>query len=122
MKDYSVKNSDSYVLVSFNDSDFHEIQNQETGDIEDVYDEYFKLDHVYVAPDSRGKGLSKSMIAEVVASIKADFPDARIVLAALPEDDKPIDQDGLVSLYRSCGFAVVSDQEGSSAVIMEYTK
>jgi len=122
MKDYSVTKTDSYVKVSFNDSDFHEVQDEETGDMIEVYEEYFKLDHVFVSPEARGKGLAKSMIAEVLASIKADFPEARIVLAALPEADKPIDQDGLVRLYRTCGFSVVADQEGSSAVVMESTK
>ena len=122
MKDYSVKNGDSYILVSFTDTDFHEVQNPETGDIEEVYEEYFKLDHVFVSKEARGKGLAKSMIAEVVASIKADFPSARVVLAALPEADHPIDQEGLVELYQKCGFSVVADQEGSSAVIMEYTR
>lgn len=122
MKDYSVKNGDSYILVSYNDSEFYLEQNNETGDFEEVYIEYFKLDHVYVATEARGKGLAKQMIREVVESIRADFPEIRITLAALPEGDKPIDQEGLVSLYRSCGFEVRADALGSAAVVMDYAK
>ena len=122
MKDYSVKNGDSYILVSYNDSEFHLEQDDETGDMEEVYDEYFKLDHVFVAKEARGKGLAKQMIREVVESIRADFPEIRITLAALPEGDKPIDQEGLVSLYRSCGFEVRADALGSAAVVMDYAK
>ncbi len=122
MKDYSVKNGDSYILVSYNDSEFHLEQDDETGDMEEVYDEYFKLDHVFVAKEARGKGLAKQMIREVVESIRADFPEIRITLAALPEADKPIDQEGLVSLYRSRGFEVRADALGSAAVVMDYAK
>jgi ribosomal protein S18 acetylase RimI-like enzyme len=122
MKDYSVKKDGSYVLVSYNDTDFHEEINGETGDTVEVYDEYFKLDHVYVSPEARGNGLARSMIREVVESIRADYKDTRIVLAAMPTDDEPIDQSGLVCLYRSCGFHEVAGQEGSSSVIMEYTR
>ena len=122
MEDYSVKKGDSYILVSYNDSEFHLEQDDETGDMEEVYDEYFKLDHVYVATEARGKGLAKQMIREVVESIRADFPEIRITLAALPEADKPIDQEGLVSLYRSCGFEVRADALGSAAVVMDYAK
>ena len=122
MKDYSIKKDGSYVIVSYTDTDFHEVQNPETGDTEEVYDEYFKLDHVYVATGSRGKGLAKQMIREVVEAIRADYKDTRITLAALPTDDEPVDQEGLVGLYHSCGFHEVSDQEGSAAVIMDYTK
>jgi len=121
MKAYSVKNGDSYIAVSFNDTDFHMVQDEETGEESEVYEEFFKLDHIFVAPEARGKGLAKSMIKEVVQAIKADYPEAKIVLAALPEDDKPIDQAGLVSLYQSVGFEVSKDQ-GSSAVVMEYSK
>ena len=122
MKDYSVKKGNSFVLVSYNDSDFHMVQNDETGEMEEVYDEYFKLDHVFVAKEERGKGLAKKMIREVVESIRADFSEVRITLAALPEDDKPIDQAGLVDLYRSCGFEVRADALGSAAVVMDYAK
>lgn len=122
MKDYSVKKGNSFVLVSYNDSDFHMVQDDETGEMEEVYDEYFKLDHVFVAKEERGKGLAKQMIREVVESIRADFPEIRITLAALPEADKPIDQEGLVSLYRSCGFEVRADALGSAAVVMDYAK
>ena len=104
MKDYSVKNGDSYVLVSYNDDEIRMVRNDETGDMEEVYDDFFKLDHVFVAKEARGKGLAKQMIREVVQAIRADFPDTRITLAALPDQDKPIDQDGVVDLYRSCGF------------------
>lgn len=122
MKDYSVKNGNSFVLVSYNDDEIRMVRNDETGDMEEVYDEYFKLDHVFVAKEARGKGLAKQMIREVVESIRADFPEIRITLAALPEGDKPIDQEGLVSLYRSCGFEVRADALGSAAVVMDYAK
>ena len=122
MKDYSVKNGNSFVLVSYNDDEIRMVRNDETGDMEEVYDEYFKLDHVFVAKEARGKGLAKQMIREVVESIRADFPEIRITLAALPEADKPIDQEGLVSLYRSCGFEVRADALGSAAVVMDYAK
>lgn len=122
MKDYSVRNGNSFVLVSYNDDELRMVRNDETGDMEEVYDEYFKLDHVFVAKEARGKGLAKTMIREVVESIRADFPETRITLAALPEDDKPIDQAGLVDLYRSCGFEVRTDALGSAAVVMDYAK
>lgn len=122
MKDYSVKNGDSYVLVSYNDDEIRMVRNDETGDMEEVYDDFFKLDHVFVAKEARGKGLAKQMIREVVQAIRADFPDTRITLAALPEHDKPIDQAGLVDLYRSCGFEVRADALGSTAVVMDYAK
>ena len=122
MKDYSVKHGDSYVSIGHHDDEFHVEQDPETGDETEVFDEFFKIEHVFVSQEDRGKGLAKQMIREVVEAISADFPETRIMLAALPTDDKPVDQAGLVALYQKCGFAVVDGQEGCPAVVMEYRK
>jgi GNAT superfamily N-acetyltransferase len=116
----SVMSGDSFVKVGFDDTGFHEEQDPETGEMNEVYDEFYKLDHVFVEPSKRGKGLAKKMIKESVANIIKKDPEARIVLAALPEADKAIDQQGLVDLYQSLGFRVSLNQEGSEAVIMQY--
>lgn len=122
VKDYSVKNGNSYVSIGYHDDEFHVEQDPETGDETEVYDEFFKIEHVYVSPETRGKGFAKQMIRDAVEAIRADFPETRIMLAALPTDDEPVDQEGLVALYQKCGFKVVDGQEGCPAVVMEYRK
>ena len=117
----SVRSGESYVSVGYNDEEFHFEQDPETGEEYEVYDDYYKLEHVYVEPSKRGKGLAKEMIKKSVSNILAKDPKARITLAALPEGDKPIDQEGLVSLYKSLGF-VPTKEQGSEAVVMEYKR
>jgi len=117
----SVISGKSYVSVGYNDDEFHFEQDPETGEEYEVYDDYYKLDHVYVEPSKRGKGLAKEMIKKSLSNILAKDPKARITLSALPEGDKPIDQEGLVSLYKSLGF-VPTKEQGSEAVVMEYKR
>jgi GNAT superfamily N-acetyltransferase len=110
---------ENYASCSLRDDEFHIEQDDITGEEIEVYDEYVKIEHVFVTPADRGQGIAKRMIAAVVANALTLHPKCVITLAALPEKDKPLDQAALVSLYEKCGFKV-SKNQGSEAVVMEY--
>jgi len=78
---------------------------------------YMLIDLVWVESEYRRQGYARKMLAEAIVEMeKTGLP---IYLAALPKDDD-VELDWLVSFYESAGFVANDEDQGGSAVIMEY--
>ena len=127
----TVKDSKEGGKIELADGSFVEWSRQPGEDVE-VVDEYGDVDYepgpdymliegVYVAPDSRQKGIGRKLLRSALARIKAQDSQIDVRLSADPIADEAVSQEDLVSFYESEGFDV-SEAEGMSGIPMEWDK
>ena len=127
----TVKDSKEGGKIELADGSFVEWSRQLGEDVE-VVDEYGDVDYepgpdymliegVYVAPDSRQKGIGRKLLRSALARIKSQDSQIDVRLSADPIADEAVSQEDLVSFYESEGFDV-SEAEGMSGIPMEWDK
>lgn len=127
----TVKDSKEGGKIELADGSFVEWSRQPGEDVE-VVDEYGDVDYepgpdymliegVYVAPDSRQKGIGRKLLRSALARIKSQDSQIDVRLSADPIADEAVSQEDLVSFYESEGFDV-SEAEGMSGIPMEWDK
>ena len=88
---------------------------------EEIYDEdgevtygedYWLISNVFVEPAFRGQGVARKMMVEAIAEMKAERPELKIKLVAIPQDDKT-DIELLGAFYESLGFEAIGDEIGT---------
>lgn len=99
-------------------------------DLVEVEDEYGNIDYepmeymliagLYVAPESRRKGVARKLLRSALARIKAQYPDMIVKLSADPIADMAVPQENLVSFYGTEDFKTL-DADGMSGVPMEWS-
>lgn len=127
----TVKDSKEGGKIELADGSFVEWSRQPGEDVE-VVDEYGDVDYepgpdymliegVYVAPDSRQKGIGRKLLRSALARIKSQDSQIDVRLSADPIADEAVSQEDLVSFYESEGFDI-SEAEGMSGIPMEWDK
>ena len=88
---------------------------------EEIYDEdgevsygedYWLISNVFVEPAFRGQGVARKMMVEAIAEMKAERPELKIKLVAIPQDDET-DIELLGAFYESLGFDAIGDEIGT---------
>ena len=88
---------------------------------EEIYDEdgevtygedYWLISNVFVEPAFRGQGVARKMMVEAIAEMKAERPELKIKLVAIPQDDET-DIELLGAFYESLGFVAIGDEIGT---------
>jgi len=78
------------------------------------------LDHLYIDPQNRGKGIGKQILKIKMDELSKRYPGMELKLLAEPLGDS-IDTDNLVDYYESLGFTVADYEDGMSGVPMQIT-
>ena len=88
---------------------------------EEIYDEdgevsygedYWLISNVFVEPAFRGQGVARKLMVEAIAEMKAERPELKIKLVAIPQDDET-DIELLGAFYESLGFEAIGDEIGT---------
>ena len=75
-------------------------------------DDYWLISNVFVEPAFRGQGVARKMMVEAIAEMKAERPELKIKLVAIPQDDETdIELPG--AFYESLGFDAIGDEIGT---------
>jgi GNAT superfamily N-acetyltransferase len=69
--------------------------------------EYVKIDNLFVKPEFRGNGVARSLMAQAIAKIEADFPGMTIKIVPEPKSTGT-DLSRLAAFYESLGLEVVA--------------
>ena len=75
-------------------------------------DDYWLISNVFVEPAFRGQGVARKMMVEAIAEMKAERPELKIKLVAIPQDDET-DIELLGAFYESLGFDAIGDEIGT---------
>ena len=75
-------------------------------------DDYWLISNVFVEPAFRGQGVARKLMTEAIAEMKAERPDLKIKLVAIPQDDET-DIELLGTFYESLGFEAIGDEIGT---------
>ena len=75
-------------------------------------DDYWLISNVFVEPAFRGQGVARKLMVEVIAEMKAEHPELKIKLVAIPQDDET-DIELLGAFYESLGFEAIGDEIGT---------
>ena len=75
-------------------------------------DDYWLISNVFVEKAFRGQGVARKMMIEAIAKMKAERPDLKIKLVAIPQDDET-DIELLGAFYESLGFEAIGDEIGT---------
>lgn len=75
-------------------------------------DDYWLISNVFVEKAFRGQGVARKMMIEAIAEMKAERPELKIKLVAIPQDDET-DIELLGSFYESLGFEATGDEIGT---------
>ena len=75
-------------------------------------DDYWLISNVFVEPAFRGQGVARKMMVEAIAEMKAERPELKIKLVAIPQDDET-DVELLGAFYESLGFEAIGDEIGT---------
>ena len=75
-------------------------------------DDYWLISNVFVEPAFRGQGVARKMMVEAIAEMKAERPELKIKLVAIPQDDET-DIELLWAFYESLGFEAIGDEIGT---------
>jgi ribosomal protein S18 acetylase RimI-like enzyme len=74
------------------------------------------IDMVYVAPENRGQGIGKELVAIAIQYARENEFES-VGLYAEPQSDDGLATDALIAFYESCGF----EKDGDCAQLMSYT-
>ena len=75
-------------------------------------DDYWLISNVFVEKAFRGQGVARKLMIEAIAEMKAERPELKIKLVAIPQDDET-DIELLGSFYESLGFEAINDEIGT---------
>lgn len=75
-------------------------------------DDYWLISNVFVEKEYRGKGIARKLMIEAIEEMKAERPELKIKLVAIPQDDDT-DIELLGAFYESLGFEAVGDEIGT---------
>ena len=75
-------------------------------------DDYWLISNVFVEPAFRGQGVARKLMTEAIAEMKAERPELKIKLVAIPQDDET-DIELLGAFYESLGFEAIGDEIGT---------
>ena len=75
-------------------------------------DDYWLISNVFVEPAFRGQGVARKLMVEAIAEMKAERPELKIKLVAIPQDDAT-DIELLGAFYESLGFEAIGDEIGT---------
>ena len=75
-------------------------------------DDYWLINNVFVEPAFRGQGVARKMMVEAIAEMKAERPELKIKLVAIPQGDET-DIELLCAFYESLGFEAIGDEIGT---------
>ena len=75
-------------------------------------DDYWLIGNVFVEKAFRGQGVARKMMVEAIAEMKAERPELKIKLVAIPQDDET-DIELLSAFYESLGFEAIGDEIGT---------
>jgi ribosomal protein S18 acetylase RimI-like enzyme len=75
-------------------------------------DDYWLISNVFVEKAFRGQGVARKLMLEAIAEMKAERPELKIKLVAMPQDDET-DIELLGAFYESLGFEAIGDEIGT---------
>ena len=75
-------------------------------------DDYWLISNLFVEKAARGQGVARKLMLEAIAEMKAERPELKIKLVAIPQDDET-DIELLGAFYESLGFEAINDEIGT---------